>query len=320
MTTAPPAELWVLLKSHDSAVVNQAVLVSTQHSCYVTHFIDAIKKKLSNELGNVDPNRITLHLTKDSPALEPDDALPDQNTKQTALVVTVPPSAPTLVSMAYGKADMPFISESTEVQEDQEVWENIPVDESIAPCAEFVDLFKKNCSVFEFETEASRRTVIDLFLREIVSQFPAFEVICEYHMTHVNEVKKRRLNGRCDYTICHRGYRHLPHLVAIEAKVTNKETMLQCIGECASIHYRRKHAGMPNRCVYGIHSTGSVWKFVFVSQEGVVYVSGEKHLDVNHYVEEGFNLIYRLVHYVIQQSFLNSPRTTPNVSTTNLLQ
>ena len=317
MATTQPQKLWVLLKSHDSAVVSKPTQVPTKDCDNVDDFIEAIKKKL--QLSQP-PQDITLHLTKDGPALEPDDALPDQNTKQTALVVTVPPSAPTLVSMAYGKADMPFISESTEVQEDQEVWENIPVDESIAPCAEFVDLFKKNCSVFEFETEASRRTVIDLFLREIVSQFPAFEVICEYHMTHVNEVKKRRLNGRCDYTICHRGYRHLPHLVAIEAKVTNKETMLQCIGECASIHYRRKHAGMPNRCVYGIHSTGSVWKFVFVSQEGVVYVSGEKHLDVNHYVEEGFNLIYRLVHYVIQQSFLNSPRTTPNVSTTNLLQ
>ena len=139
-------------------------------------------------------------------------------------------------------------------------------------------------------------------------------------MTLVNQVKKIRLNGQCDYAICHCGFRHLPHLVAIEAKVTNTETMLQCIGQCASIHYCRKQAGMPNRREYGIHCTGSVWKFVYVSQEGVVYVSGEKHLNVNHYVEEGFNLIYRLVQYVNQQSSLNSPRTTPNVSTANLLQ
>lgn len=315
MATTPTQKLWVLLKSNDSAVVNHPTQVPTKDCDNVDDFIDAVKKKLSPKLDAITVDNITLHLTEDSPALEPDDPLPAQNTKQTALVVTVPLPAPTLVSMAYGKADMPFISESTEVQEDQEVWENIPVDESIVPCAEFVELFKKNCSVFEFESEASRRTVIDLFLREIVSQFPAFQVICEYHMTLVNEVKKRRLNGRCDYTICHRGFRHLPHLVAIEAKVTNTETMLQCIGECASIHYRRKQAGMPNRRVYGIHSTGSVWKFVYVSQEGVVYVSGEKHLNVNHHVEEGFNLIYRLVHYVIQQSFLNSPRNTPNVST-----
>lgn len=320
MAATTPQKLWVLLNSNDSAVVNKPVKVPTGGCDDVDDFIEAIKQKLANELGHVDPHRITLHLTRDSLALEPDDALPAQNTKQTALVVTVPPPAPTLVTMAYGKANMQFISESTEVQEDQQVWENIPVDESIVPCAEFVKLFKKNCSVFEFETEASRRTVIDLFLREIVSQFPTFQVICEYHMTLLNEVKKTRLNGRCDYTICHRGFRHLPHLVAIEAKLTNTETMLQCIGECASIYYRRKQAGMLNRRVYGIHSTGSSWKFVYVSQEGVVYVSGEKQLNVNHYVEEGFNHIYRLVHYVIHQSFLNSPRTTPNVSAANLLQ
>ena len=61
-------------------------------------------------------------------------------------------------------------------------------------------------------------------------------------MTLVNEVKKRRLNGNWDYTICHRGLRKLPHLVTIEAKVTNK-TLLQWIGECTSIHYLRKLAG-----------------------------------------------------------------------------
>ncbi|KAI8894249.1 hypothetical protein BC833DRAFT_238702 [Globomyces pollinis-pini] len=75
---------------------------------------------------------------------------------------------------------------------------------------------------------------------------------------------------------------------------------------------------MLNLRVYGIHSTGSIWKFVYVSQEGVVHVSGENVLNVKNYVEEGFNLIYRLVHYVIQQSFVNSPRSTPNVSTVNI--
>ena len=105
------------------------------------------------------------------------------------------------------------------------------------------------------------------------------------------------------------------------ASMMNMETMLQCIGESASIYYRKKQAGMPNRRVYGILSTGSVWKFVFVSQEGVVYVSADNFLNVNHYVEDSFNLIYRLVHYVIQQSLLNSPPTTPNVSSpTNFVE
>jgi len=103
------------------------------------------------------------------------------------------------------------------VEDYEQVWENIPVDDSIVPSEEFVELFKKNCSVFEFGAEASRRTLIDLFLREVVSQFPDFMIICEYHMTLLNKKKRKRLNGNCDYTICHRGHRNLPHLIAIEA-------------------------------------------------------------------------------------------------------
>ena len=74
-TTAPPAELWVLLKSHDSAVVNQAVLVSTQDCRYVTHFIKAIKKELSPKLDQVSVDNITLHLTEAADALRPGLAL-----------------------------------------------------------------------------------------------------------------------------------------------------------------------------------------------------------------------------------------------------
>ena len=92
-TNAPPTELWILLKSNTPGAVNQAVLVSTQDCRFVTHFIKAIKKELSNELAHVDPHRISLHTTEDSPALEPDDPLPAQNTKQTALVIKVPPPA-----------------------------------------------------------------------------------------------------------------------------------------------------------------------------------------------------------------------------------
>ena len=319
-TTSPATELWVLLKSHDSAAVNNPVKVSTKDCRCVSHFIKAIKRELANKLGTVAVNRITLHLSKDSPALEPDDTLPAQNTKQTALVVTVPSSAPALVSMAYGKAPMSFITEATGIQDENQVWENIPVDTTVEPSPEFVELFKKNCSVFDFGPEASRRTLIDLFLREVVSQFPDFVVVCEYRMSLVNEIKKRRLNGNCDYTICHRGLRNQPLLVAIEAKVTNHQTMLQCIGECASIHYHRKEAGMPNRCVYGIHSTGSIWNFIFVDENGSLFVSKEYHLNPYNYVKEGFDLIYRLVYYVVKQSHINSPRTTPAGSSVSINQ
>ena len=127
-------------------------------------------------------------------------------------------------------------------------------------------------------------------------------VVCEHHMKLQNDAKRRKLNGFCDYSICHRGHINLPHLVAIEAKKTVKEALLQCIGECASIHYRRKVASMRHQAVYGIHSTGSSWYFIFIDESGVVYLSKEFKLCVENYVEDEVSLIYSLVHYVIHQS------------------
>lgn len=89
-TTAPPPKLWVLLKSHDSAVVNHPTQVPTKDCDNVDDFIKAVKKELQLPQP---PQEITLHTTEDAPALEPDDPLPAQNTKQTALAVTAPPSA-----------------------------------------------------------------------------------------------------------------------------------------------------------------------------------------------------------------------------------
>jgi hypothetical protein len=219
--------------------------------------------------------------------------------------------------MSYGKADMKFIQETTGISEDIQVWEDIPLNDKIQPSEEFIALYTKNSAVFDFIQEAGRRTIIDLFLREVVSLFPPFMVVCEYHMKLINEAKRRRLNGSCDYTICHRGHRQLPHLVAIEAKNTIQEALLQCIGECASIHYRRKNDNMRSKSVYGIHSNGSSWYFIFIDESGNVFKSAEFRLNVNHYIEQEVREIYQLVHYVVQQSFHNSERTTSNLSSTS---
>ena len=296
--------------------------VSTEGCEYVDDFEKEIKKEFSPDLDSYPTHRLTLYEADGTTVIDPETDIEELFTKEKPFVAKVEENQLPLefVSMAYGKADMPFIVETTGIQEEEQVWENIPVDDGIKPSEEFVELFKKNCSVFEFNLEASRRTVIDLFLREVVSQFSEFVVICEYRMTLVNDTKRRRLNGQCDYTICHRGLRKLPHLVAIEAKTTNKETLLQCIGEMASIYYRRKTAKMKNACVYGFHSTGSIWKFAFIDQEGVLYISKEYPLNVEHYVKEGFEAIYRLVYYLVKQSQINSPRTTPHSSFVNVPQ
>jgi hypothetical protein len=223
-------------------------------------------------------------------------------------------------SMAYGQADMVFIQETTGISEDIQVWEDIPLDDNVRPSEAFIALYKQNSSVFDFIQEAGRRTIIDLFLRDVVSLFPPLMVTREYRMKLTNEAKRRRLNGSCDYTICHRGHRKLPHLIVIEAKKTVQEALLQCIGECASIHYRRKEDSMRNKSVYGIHSNGSSWYFIFIDESGIVSQSAEFRLNVTHYVEAEVKKIYQLVYYVVNQSFHNSERTSPNASASSLIQ
>jgi len=81
-------QLWVVLRSNTPAQFRRPTQVQTKNCKNVDNFIDAIKKKL--QLPHP-PQDITVHLIEDGPAMEPDEALPTQNTKQTALVVAVPP-------------------------------------------------------------------------------------------------------------------------------------------------------------------------------------------------------------------------------------
>lgn len=160
--------------------------------------------------------------------------------------------------------------------------------------------------MFEFRLEAGKGVVIDMFLREIVAMFPNFIVVCEFPMKLVNETKRKKLNGHCDYTICHRGFSNLPHLVVTEAKRVDIKTLLQCIGLCASIHYNRKLRGMPNTPVYGIYSTGSSWIFICINEHGQLFQSKTFYLDIENYVESEFEVIYQLVHYEVNQTHQNS--------------
>ena len=69
--------------------------------------------------------------------LQPDDSITQitGNNAKNPLFITIS-SAPNaveelVVSMSYGTANMPFISEATGVEDYEQVWENIPVDHSI---------------------------------------------------------------------------------------------------------------------------------------------------------------------------------------------
>ncbi|OAJ44100.1 hypothetical protein BDEG_27371 [Batrachochytrium dendrobatidis JEL423] len=75
------------------------------------------------------------------------------------------------------------------------------------------------------------------------------------------------------------------HLVAIVAAITNRET-LAMIGECVSIHHHKKHAGMKDSRVYGIYSTSSFWKFVFIDKNETPSSLQKYYLNAKNYVKE----------------------------------
>lgn len=115
-----------------------------------------------------------------------------------------------MMSMAYGKVSLPFITEAKKIKKSGKIFQwilQLNLLQSLLNCS------RRTALSSNLMQKASRRTLIHFFLREIVAQFPNFHIICEYHMALVNEAKKRRLNGKCDSTNCHRGLRNLPHVV-----------------------------------------------------------------------------------------------------------
>jgi hypothetical protein len=137
----------------------------------VDDFIKACKKELTPHFDSVATDQLSLSTADGGLPLKPGVSLTHipQNTDDNPLFISVVEQIQKeMISMSYGKATMPFISEATGVEDDIQVWENIPVDTTVEPCQEFVELFKKNCSVFEFGAEASRRTLIFFFEKSLL--------------------------------------------------------------------------------------------------------------------------------------------------------
>jgi hypothetical protein len=76
-------KLWVKLKT------NNAVKVSTEECQDVDDFLEACKKKLPHLLGSYDAAQLCLSTTDGGPPLQPDDAIPAQNTAKSPLFISV---------------------------------------------------------------------------------------------------------------------------------------------------------------------------------------------------------------------------------------
>ena len=104
----------------------------------------------------------------------------------------------------------------------------------------------------------------------------------ELTVTETNGAKKRKLNGRTDYTI---GFgkgkdilsKAIPrevHMVAVLAKTSiGIDDMLQCVAEAATLHKIRVDARKAKKSVWGILSNAETWKFIFIDEAGLLWKS-----------------------------------------------
>ncbi|KAI9088730.1 hypothetical protein DFS34DRAFT_565305, partial [Phlyctochytrium arcticum] len=123
-----------------------------------------------------------------------------------------------------------------------------PLDEDVFPSDNFLAQFQKNCEVWSMNSEASRRTFIELFLRDVVARnefHKKMRIFCELPLTSVNEngKKRQKLSGRTDYSIGHSNMNikdmappSETHLIAVEAKQARQDDDIwQGIAEVASL-------------------------------------------------------------------------------------
>ncbi|KAI3633971.1 hypothetical protein MIR68_007575 [Amoeboaphelidium protococcarum] len=206
------------------------------------------------------------------------------------------------------------------------------LDDDIKPSEEFFAMLDKNFRVFVKNSETACRTVIDLFLTDIVSrpEFKGLRIFCEQPVATLNYEVNKSLQGYVDYVIGHNDANITDefgtppqdsHLVVHEAKKEFPQyAVLQCVAQAAAIYKNRKDANIVNPRVWGICSNATLWKFVHIDNDGQLHVSD---LFVLNRQDSGFKrddvlYIYRILHHIFLNAYLSSPTTTPHQSTHDL--
>jgi hypothetical protein len=226
------------------------------------------------------------------------------------------------------------IASITGVNTVRKLWQDVALDQTVFPSEGFKDQYDKNCRVWSMSSQASRRTFIDLILRDVVAReefIGELRIYCELSMTveSVTGNKKRKLSGKHDYTIGHADgediHSFLPpkesHIIAVEAKKAwDEDDVWQCIAEAAALFRTRKDAKKQNCNVWGICSNASKWKFIYIDNGGQLWASDEFALGIPMVRDELILTVYRFVHFIVTQCYLCSTQTTPVLSHERLLE
>ncbi len=173
--------------------------------------------------------------------------------------------------------------------------------------------------------EAGRRTVLDMFFRDVLSREEFGSALCvfpeyEFCVTSTEDSRPIRLSGKADYTIGHSAGKDLfdtepskeLHLIAAEAKRDwPEESYWQCIAQTAALHMSRKEAGKRNRRVWGILSNATFWRFLFIDEAGQLWTSGDFQLDLRSYDDDQVLPVYRVIYYIVKSCNEASPPSMP---------
>lgn len=109
--------------------------------------------------------------------------------------------------------------------------------------------------------------------------------------------QQQGLNGRCDYIICKSEEQlvlNAPIIVVVEAKNENLIGVIpQCIAEMIAAMRFNTMKDQPIEAVYGIVTTGSLWRFLKLEQNNIVFV------DMIEYHIQNVDTIWGIVHGIV---------------------
>jgi hypothetical protein len=231
-------------------------------------------------------------------------------------------------SKTFSEANLSWIASVCEVDCRYRRWTQFVLDENVTPSDRFKANFIETQQVFHQLNEAGRRVFLNLFLSDIVGSDPFLntlriftEIPMEVLSTSVAENgKRRRLNGKTDYTIGFGGedfdmFDITPpnelHLVAVEAKCNLSESdFWQCFAETATLYKSRKDKKKKKLAVWGVCSDAVDWIFIHIDQKGLLYRSEKYTLDLRTYEEQKIFPIYRMLYYLVDCCFQSSPHNS----------
>ena len=205
----------------------------------------------------------------------------------------------TIESKSFSDADSEWIEEVTGIDASYRNWTEYTIDNDVQPGPEFKTAFERVGRAFHQTSEAGRRIYINLFLSEIILR-PEFEnalrIFPELELTvlKTEDGKRRKLNGRADYTIGFATGKDMMdfvvprdiHMVAVEAKLCDVDKDLwQCIAQAATFHKYLVDDGKKDTRVWGILSTAEMWTFIYINERGQLSRSKKFVLDLRNYDE-----------------------------------